>query len=157
RSVQPRDAVEQARFARAVRPDDGVDAPLLHGEADALERLDAAEAQSDVGDLEQGLPGADRAPVQREPGLALDHTRSLREMPASRDGWRFKAAVVFSMWNTMAAKKFAISVPEDVMAEIDRAAASRGVTRSRFIAQILALAARQRRDRAITRALDRVF
>src|SRR5262249_26477681 len=99
----------------------------------------------------------DRAPVQREPVLALDHTRSLREMPASRDGLRLKAAVVFSMWNTMAAKKFAISVPEDVMAEIDRAAASRGVTRSRFIAQILALAAPHRRDRAIPRALARVF
>ena len=57
----------------------------------------------------------------------------------------------------MAAKKFAISVPEDVMRQVDRAAADRGVTRSRFIADVLRRAAQARGDAEITRQLDHLF
>lgn len=57
----------------------------------------------------------------------------------------------------MPARKFAISIPEDVMKQVDRAAASRGVTRSRFIAEVLRRAAQARSDAEITRQLDRVF
>ena len=54
-------------------------------------------------------------------------------------------------------KKFAISIPLPVMREIDRAARDRGITRSRFIAQILARAAQARSDAEITRRLDTIF
>ncbi len=57
----------------------------------------------------------------------------------------------------MAAKKFAISVPESVMEQVDRAAAESGVTRSRFIADVLRLTASARSDREITRRINRVF
>jgi len=57
----------------------------------------------------------------------------------------------------MAARKFAISMPEDVMEQIDRAAADRGITRSRFIAEVLKKTARARTDAEITRRLNDVF
>ena len=57
----------------------------------------------------------------------------------------------------MAAKKFAISIPEDVMRQVDRAAKARGVTRSRFIAGVLRRAALARTDAEITRRLNEVF
>ena len=57
----------------------------------------------------------------------------------------------------MAAKKFAISVPAEVMDEVDRAAADRKITRSRFIADVLKQAARARSDAEITRRLNEVF
>jgi len=57
----------------------------------------------------------------------------------------------------MAARKFAISVPEDVMRHVDRAAARRGVTRSRFIADLLARVARARTDAEISRRVDALF
>lgn len=57
----------------------------------------------------------------------------------------------------MAAKKFAISVPEDVMRHVDRAATRRGVTRSRFIADMLARVARARTDAEISRRVDALF
>jgi hypothetical protein len=57
----------------------------------------------------------------------------------------------------MAAHKFAISVPEEVMAQIDEAAQRRGVTRSRFITDVLRRAARARSDAEITRRLDEIF
>ena len=57
----------------------------------------------------------------------------------------------------MAARKFAISMPEDVMEQIDRAAADRGITRSRFIAEVLKKTARARTDAEITRRLNGVF
>lgn len=57
----------------------------------------------------------------------------------------------------MAVKKLAISVPEDVIDEVDRAAAERGVTRSRFITDLLRVAARARSDAEITRRLNRIF
>jgi metal-responsive CopG/Arc/MetJ family transcriptional regulator len=57
----------------------------------------------------------------------------------------------------MPAKKFAISIPEDVMAQVDRAAAAQGVTRSRFIAKVLQRAASARTDAEVTRRLNRLF
>ena len=57
----------------------------------------------------------------------------------------------------MTAKKFAISIPEDVMGQVDQAAAERGVTRSRFISDVLRRAAQARSDREITRQLSLVF
>jgi hypothetical protein len=57
----------------------------------------------------------------------------------------------------MPAKKFAISIPEDVMKEVDVAARARGVTRSRLIADILRKTAELRRDADITRELNRLF
>lgn len=57
----------------------------------------------------------------------------------------------------MPATKFAISVPARVMLEVDRAAASRGVTRSHFIADVLGRVAKARTDREITRRLDALF
>jgi len=57
----------------------------------------------------------------------------------------------------MAARKFAISIPEEVMAQVDRAAGERGLTRSRFIAIVLARTARARSDAAISRRIDEVL
>jgi metal-responsive CopG/Arc/MetJ family transcriptional regulator len=57
----------------------------------------------------------------------------------------------------MPAKKFAISIPEDVMRQVDRAAATQGVTRSRFIAKVLQRVASARTDAEVTRRLNRVF
>ena len=45
-------AVEQCRFARAVRPDDAEDFAFLHVEGDAVDRGDAAESFAQVGDFE---------------------------------------------------------------------------------------------------------
>lgn len=57
----------------------------------------------------------------------------------------------------MPVTKFAISVPEDVMRRVDRAAARRGITRSRFISTILALAADTQRDAEIRERVDALF
>ena len=57
----------------------------------------------------------------------------------------------------MAARKFAISVPEQVMGEVDEAAAERGWTRSRFISHVLRIAARAQSDAAITRKVNALF
>ena len=57
----------------------------------------------------------------------------------------------------MGVHKFAISVPEEVMARVDEAAERRGVTRSRFITDVLRKVARAQTDADITRRLDEVF
>jgi metal-responsive CopG/Arc/MetJ family transcriptional regulator len=57
----------------------------------------------------------------------------------------------------MPTTKFAISLPTDVMDEVDRAARERGVTRSRFISQVLSRVARAKRDREITRRINEVL
>lgn len=57
----------------------------------------------------------------------------------------------------MPAKKFAISISEDVMEQVDQAAADRGWTRSRFIGAVLRMTARRRSDAAITQAIDALF
>jgi len=67
--------------------------------------------------------------------------------------------VVFSVWNTaqMATRKLAISVPEDVVHDVDAAAKKRGMTRSGFITDILRRIARARSDAEISRRVNEVF
>jgi len=57
----------------------------------------------------------------------------------------------------MPVKKLAISVPEDVIRAVDRAAAARRVTRSRFISDTLRVVARARTDAEIRARVDRVM
>ena len=57
----------------------------------------------------------------------------------------------------MAHRKTAIAVPEEILAEVDRAARARGESRSRFISRILQLAVRARRDAEVTQRLDALF
>ena len=57
----------------------------------------------------------------------------------------------------MRAKKFAISIPQSVMREVDHAARTRGWTRSRFIANVLHITARKRTNAEISRAVDALF
>src|SRR2546428_11172031 len=57
----------------------------------------------------------------------------------------------------MAATKFAISVPTEVMQAVDRAARERGITRSRFIGEILRRVARAKRDEEISRRIDKAL
>ena len=57
----------------------------------------------------------------------------------------------------MAAKKFAISVPEEVMEQVDALASRQGVTRSRLIADVLRKLARARSDEEITRRVNALF
>ncbi len=57
----------------------------------------------------------------------------------------------------MALRKTTISVPEDVLDEIDRAARERHESRSAFITRILRAASRARKDREITRRLELLF
>ena len=57
----------------------------------------------------------------------------------------------------MAARKFAISVSEAVMRQVDRAAKQRRMTRSGFIALVLARVARSRTDAEISRRVDAIF
>ena len=57
----------------------------------------------------------------------------------------------------MPVRKIAISIPEDVLAQVDAAAAERGENRSRFITQMLQLLAQARTDREISRRVDAVF
>ena len=57
----------------------------------------------------------------------------------------------------MAATKFAISVPTEVMQEVDRAAEERGITRSRFISEVLRHVARAKRDEEISRRIEEVL
>ena len=53
--------------------------------------------------------------------------------------------------------KTAIAVPESLLAEVDRAAAERGESRSAYITRVLTVASRVRRDAGITRKLDELF
>src|SRR4051812_27495700 len=52
--VDPADAVEQAGLARAVRADDGGDGAARNGKAHVLQRADAAEAQAELRNFEEG-------------------------------------------------------------------------------------------------------
>ena len=54
----------------------------------------------------------------------------------------------------MSVTKFAISVPEDTMNRVDRAAKRLGMTRSRYISVILARVAQRERDADISRRVD---
>ena len=57
----------------------------------------------------------------------------------------------------MPCRKFAISVPAAVMAQVDLAAKHRRVTRRRFISDVLHRVAAVRRDAEITRRIDELF
>jgi metal-responsive CopG/Arc/MetJ family transcriptional regulator len=57
----------------------------------------------------------------------------------------------------MAFRKTAIAVPEDVLADVDKAARQRGESRSRYITTVLRAAVRARRDGEITRRLNELF
>jgi metal-responsive CopG/Arc/MetJ family transcriptional regulator len=57
----------------------------------------------------------------------------------------------------MAVRKIAISVPEEVLAQVDEAAAERGENRSRYITQMLRLLAKAHSDREISRRVDAMF
>ena len=57
----------------------------------------------------------------------------------------------------MASSKIAITVPEDVLSEVDAAARAGGETRSGFISRILRTAMKARRDAGITRRLNQLF
>ena len=57
----------------------------------------------------------------------------------------------------MPTAKIAISLPEEVLAEMDGAARERGESRSGFIASILKAAMRARRRADITRRLNELF
>ncbi|GMV17743.1 MAG: hypothetical protein HS104_13085 [Polyangiaceae bacterium] len=57
----------------------------------------------------------------------------------------------------MALVKTAITVPQEVLDQLDRAARASGESRSRYITRILKAAARARRDAEITRRLNALF
>jgi hypothetical protein len=57
----------------------------------------------------------------------------------------------------MSVKKIGISIPEEVMEAVDRAARERGLSRSRFIAGVLRRAAAARTDLEVTRKIDEVL
>ena len=57
----------------------------------------------------------------------------------------------------MAHRKTAIAVPEEILAEVDRAARERGESRSAFISRVLRLAVRARRDAEVTQRLNALF
>jgi hypothetical protein len=57
----------------------------------------------------------------------------------------------------MAYRKTAIAVPEEVLADVDRAARARGESRSKYITHVLRAAVRARRDADITRRLNKLF
>lgn len=57
----------------------------------------------------------------------------------------------------MRAAKFAISVPAETMSRVDHAAKRLGMTRSRYIAVILARVAQRERDAAVSKRVDQVL
>lgn len=57
----------------------------------------------------------------------------------------------------MSVKKIAISVPEDVLHQIDRAAAARDTTRSGFITEVLRRVARARGEAEVSRRIREFF
>jgi metal-responsive CopG/Arc/MetJ family transcriptional regulator len=71
--------------------------------------------------------------------------------------WHPSRSLVFCRWNTMSVAKFAISVPKETMGQVDRAAKRLGLTRSRYIATVLARVAVKERDAAVTKKVDEVL
>jgi metal-responsive CopG/Arc/MetJ family transcriptional regulator len=57
----------------------------------------------------------------------------------------------------MSVTKFAISMPTETMGQVDRAAKRLGMTRSRYIALVLARVAARERDAAISRRVDKAL
>jgi hypothetical protein len=58
---------------------------------------------------------------------------------------------------TVSSKKVAISVPVEVIEQVDQAAKQQGVTRSGFITDVLRRVARARHDADITRRINQLF
>jgi len=57
----------------------------------------------------------------------------------------------------MAATKFALSVPSETMAQVDRAAKRLKMTRSSYISAVLARIAQKERDWSISQKVDEVL
>jgi metal-responsive CopG/Arc/MetJ family transcriptional regulator len=57
----------------------------------------------------------------------------------------------------MKAAKFAISIPAETMSRVDHAAKRLGMTRSRYIATVLARVAERERNAAISKKVDQVL
>lgn len=57
----------------------------------------------------------------------------------------------------MTTRKTAIAVPDELLRDVDAAAAARGESRSRFINHVLRAAVRARRDADVTARLDQLF
>jgi len=57
----------------------------------------------------------------------------------------------------MKAAKFAISIPAETMSQVDHAAKRLGMTRSRYIATVLARVAQRERNAAISKKVDKVL
>ncbi|HEY1693893.1 MAG TPA: hypothetical protein VGG39_17115 [Polyangiaceae bacterium] len=57
----------------------------------------------------------------------------------------------------MSTVKTAIAVPDELLADVDRAARARGESRSKYITRVLRVAVRARRDADITRRLNELF
>lgn len=121
---------------------------------------------NDVGIILRTTCPAGKATLMPHASLAAQ----LRVVPpfffiaAPRRSPRFEVAPVGSIleWeyheeDQVAVKKFALSVPEDVMKQVDRAAKRFGVTRSRFIADVLRKIANAGMDAEITRRVDELF
>ena len=53
--------------------------------------------------------------------------------------------------------KTAVALPEELLADVDRAARERGESRSRYITRVLRAAVRAKRDADITRRLNELF
>jgi hypothetical protein len=81
RLVEPRDDVERGRLAGAVRPDEARDLAFLDVERHAVEGDDAAEAERDVLDREEGhrSENPNRAPCT----LAIGHGRLAGDEPGA--------------------------------------------------------------------------
>jgi len=57
----------------------------------------------------------------------------------------------------MAVRKTAISIPEELLVQVDQAATDLGESRSRYITRILEASVKARRDAEVTRRLDVLF
>jgi metal-responsive CopG/Arc/MetJ family transcriptional regulator len=57
----------------------------------------------------------------------------------------------------MAMRKTAVTIPEELLAEVDAAAEARGESRSRYITRLLRLTVQARRDAEVTRRLNELF
>lgn len=57
----------------------------------------------------------------------------------------------------MPTRKTVITIPEDLLAEVDQLAAQRNESRSAFITRILRVALQSRRDALVTRRLNELF
>jgi metal-responsive CopG/Arc/MetJ family transcriptional regulator len=53
--------------------------------------------------------------------------------------------------------KTAVTIAEDLLAQVDQAAQQRGESRSRYISRVLRLAVGARRDAEVTRRLNALF